>query len=287
MAIVPMPTEGSTAVTAPFCPPITLPDHLRGYVKYLVVLNPLDCQTYSLGIKHVCPTEGAREVLQRLSDKRERKHRKSLQAGLCLSLLQGFVCPYGVTCAAIHCTPEGLSALRPWSQLPPEKASPAIASPPHALKRRQGSLSPVSSLGDHSRSSSVFSDEITPECGYPHAERLSVGRSPPRDGATSNASTSGDDTIAPITATEVAALVLRQSLARLRQRVKQFESAPRAHQLDLSVPCIVVHDTPPTPSDSVGTPTPRWSWADELENQSVGSEDAMCFGSEPSYFPTV
>lgn len=285
MAIVPMPTEGSTAARAPLGQPITLPDHLRGYVKYLVVLNPLDYRTYSLGIKHVCPTEGAREVLQRLSDKRERKHRKSLQAGLCLSLLQGFVCPYGLTCAAIHCTHEGLSALRPWSQLPPEKASPAIASPPHALKRRQGSLSPVSSLGDHSRSSSVFSDEITPECGYPHAERLSVGRSPPRDGAPFACSTSRDGSTpsAPTTALP-AAMALLQSLARLRQRSQQFESAPRADQLDPSVPCIVVHASPTTPSDSVGTPTPCLNWADELENESVGSEGATWPGSEPAAY---
>eukprot|EP00669_Euglena_mutabilis_P009766 TRINITY_DN459_c0_g1_i3.p2 TRINITY_DN459_c0_g1~~TRINITY_DN459_c0_g1_i3.p2 ORF type:complete len:287 (+),score=40.16 TRINITY_DN459_c0_g1_i3:25-885(+) len=286
MAIVAMPTEGSTAARAPLGQSITLPDHLRGYVKYLVVLNPLDCRTYSLGIKHVCPTEGAREVLQRLSDKRERKHRKSLQAGLCLSLLQGFVCPYGVTCAAIHCTPEGLSALRPWSQLPPAKAPPATPSVPHVVKPPQGSSSPASSLGDHSRASSVISEEVAPDVGsvVPSAERLFVGRSPPRDGAPSGRSTSRDGNYSAPTNTLPAALTLLQSLARLRQRSQQFESAPRTHQLDPSVPCIVVHASPTTPSDSVGTPTPRRSWADELESESVGSEGAIWHGSEPAAY---
>jgi hypothetical protein len=256
MAIVPMPTQGSTAAQAPACPPVTLPYHLRGYVKYLLVLNPLNCRTYSLGIKHVCPTEGAREVLQRLSDKRERKHRKSLQAGLCLSLLQGFVCPYGLTCAAIHCTHEGLSALRPRSQLPPAKApSAAIPSPPQEAMHREESLSPASSLRDHSRTPSVSSDDVAPNlrCEHPSAERLSVGRSLPRDGAAPSRSTSGDGNYSAPTNTLPAALTLLQSLSRLRRRSQQLESAPGAHQLDPSVPGMVVHASPTTPFDSVGS----------------------------------
>jgi hypothetical protein len=125
---------------------ITLPAHLRGYVKYVVVLLPLNGCTYSLGIKYVCQSEGARELLQRLDEQRDRKHKKPLHAFLCASAASGTICPQGWGCTEIHCTIEGFRAKRTWDR--PVKAIRSLRPP--VENESQGSQSNNSTPRDRS-----------------------------------------------------------------------------------------------------------------------------------------
>jgi hypothetical protein len=158
---------------------ITLPSHLRGYVKYVVVLLPLDGRTYSLGIKYICQSEGAHDLLQRLDEQRNRKHKKPLHAFLCSSAATGTLCPLGWSCPEIHVTPEGFREKRFWDR--PVKATRTLKvqipkaiqvegarsiAGSHVLPTKRGSLgSPSSDQGTEEESSdeegvSAFREDV-------------------------------------------------------------------------------------------------------------------------------
>eukprot|EP00668_Euglena_longa_P003306 GGOE01003869.1.p1 GENE.GGOE01003869.1~~GGOE01003869.1.p1 ORF type:complete len:314 (-),score=-9.65 GGOE01003869.1:909-1850(-) len=95
---------------------VLLPHELRGYARYIVVLDPQDANPYSIGIRHVLPSSGAKRILQSLIDNVKRSHKKPVQAWLCRSIMQGTCCPYGNACHDIHVTPEGFQTRRPWNR---------------------------------------------------------------------------------------------------------------------------------------------------------------------------
>jgi hypothetical protein len=80
----------------------------------ILVVNPLDEQTYSVGLVHLFPTEGATAHFRALAACKERRNRKPPRAPLCLPFTQRRACPHGARCAAIHCSAEGLAAMRLW-----------------------------------------------------------------------------------------------------------------------------------------------------------------------------
>eukprot|EP00667_Euglena_gracilis_P022370 EG_transcript_24851 len=137
--------------TPPPCPAlVVLPPELRGYVRYMVVMDPRDHQPYSVGIRFVCPSRGATRVLQFLVANRGRRHKKSIQAWLCPSAIHGVECPAQTECDGIHVTPEGFATRRPWTQpvhlsrtihapaappsLPKSIDSPCDTPPPHGFR---------------------------------------------------------------------------------------------------------------------------------------------------------
>eukprot|EP00667_Euglena_gracilis_P028980 EG_transcript_37680 len=94
--------------------PIKLPKQLRGYVRYIVVLNPEDGQPYSVGVKYVCNTEGAQALLTYLTRNVNRKHKKHVHSWLCQSVVDGSHCELGDDCPNIHVTPQGYNGKRKW-----------------------------------------------------------------------------------------------------------------------------------------------------------------------------
>jgi len=95
---------------------VPLPTNLQGYVRYVVVLDPQDSKPYSIGIKYVCRSKGADEVLARLSENVNRRHKKRVHAWLCKSCSTASICPAEWACADIHVTPVGFANRRPWTQ---------------------------------------------------------------------------------------------------------------------------------------------------------------------------
>lgn len=94
--------------------PIKLPRALRGYVRYVVVLHPVDCKPYSIGVKYVCNTEGAQGLLAYLMRNVNRKHKKHVHSWLCQSAVDGSHCELGEQCPNIHVTPQGYESRRCW-----------------------------------------------------------------------------------------------------------------------------------------------------------------------------
>ncbi len=75
---------------------------------------------YTVGVRHVCHTEGACKFLGRLDQnhelRKQRKrvrHVKNVSAWLCDSVT-GVACPMGDQCSGIHVTPGGHRTLRGW-----------------------------------------------------------------------------------------------------------------------------------------------------------------------------
>eukprot|EP00668_Euglena_longa_P003512 GGOE01004107.1.p1 GENE.GGOE01004107.1~~GGOE01004107.1.p1 ORF type:complete len:517 (-),score=54.49 GGOE01004107.1:885-2408(-) len=95
---------------------VPLPNNLQGYVRYVVVLDPQDSKPYSIGIKYVCRSKGADEVLTRLSENVNRRHKKRVHAWLCKCCPSSSICPAEWNCPDIHVTPVGYSNRRPWTQ---------------------------------------------------------------------------------------------------------------------------------------------------------------------------
>ena len=75
-----------------------------------------DSKPYSIGIKYVCRSKGAEEVLARLSENVNRRHKKRVHAWLCSCCSHSAVCPAEWSCPDIHVTPAGYSNRRPWTQ---------------------------------------------------------------------------------------------------------------------------------------------------------------------------
>jgi len=95
---------------------VVLPKELRGYARYLVVLHPEDSQPYSIGIRHVLPTQGVRRILQCLLTNQHRSHKKPVQGWLCKSVVRGTSCPMRGECDNVHVTEEGYGGRRLWNR---------------------------------------------------------------------------------------------------------------------------------------------------------------------------
>lgn len=95
---------------------VKLPKELRGYVRYIVVLNPADGKPYSLGVKYVCETEGSQNLLAYLKRNVNRKHKKHVHSWLCQSVADGCYqdCELHKQCPNIHVTAEGFHGRRNW-----------------------------------------------------------------------------------------------------------------------------------------------------------------------------
>ena len=112
----PVRTPVADAQAIRFYSRVPLPTHLHGYVRYVVVLDPQDKKPYSIGIKYVCRSKGADEVLARLSENVNRRHKKRVQAWLCKCCATSTICQLEWACPDIHVTPIGYSFRRPWTQ---------------------------------------------------------------------------------------------------------------------------------------------------------------------------
>eukprot|EP00667_Euglena_gracilis_P028950 EG_transcript_37618 len=114
-------------------PVIPLPRKLKGYVKYIVAVDPHDRQAYSVGIKHVLPTSGAHKVLAQLQSQRYRHYRKCVTSVFCPFSPSPQLCPHGTDCDGIHITAEGYLTRRPW-QRPQDRAATAAERPSEAAE---------------------------------------------------------------------------------------------------------------------------------------------------------
>eukprot|EP01004_Peranema_trichophorum_P008060 NODE_6824_length_839_cov_34.994413_g6225_i0.p1 GENE.NODE_6824_length_839_cov_34.994413_g6225_i0~~NODE_6824_length_839_cov_34.994413_g6225_i0.p1 ORF type:complete len:146 (+),score=18.48 NODE_6824_length_839_cov_34.994413_g6225_i0:55-438(+) len=97
--------------------PVQLPYALRGYIRYVVVLSPEDNLEYSIGIKYIYLTTGAKDLLGSLKRNAERKHKKHIQSWLCVSVIQGECCPLKQNCPNIHVSLKGFESRRVWNRL--------------------------------------------------------------------------------------------------------------------------------------------------------------------------
>jgi hypothetical protein len=112
----PIRTPVADAQAIRFYSRVPLPTHLQGYVRYVVVLDPQDKKPYSIGIKYVCRSKGADEVLARLSENVNRRHKKRVHAWLCKCCPTSTICQLEWACPDIHVTSIGYSFRRPWTQ---------------------------------------------------------------------------------------------------------------------------------------------------------------------------
>jgi len=193
---------------------------LSGAARCILVEHPLDGQTYSVAIKHLCPTEGAMALLRVLAARREQRHRKPLHAALCLPFLQGLTCPHDALCAAIHCTAEGLAAMRPWTPTPrtPKAVTcPHGAIPPLELQSHSPSmiLSPPSPSSSNDLRNCVVNPQTSEERAAQRLLRLAMRMQGTYVGRR-RADLAASDVTA--TATAVSDGAVKQSINRLRHR---------------------------------------------------------------------
>eukprot|EP00992_Anisonema_acinus_P012384 TRINITY_DN8087_c0_g1_i1.p1 TRINITY_DN8087_c0_g1~~TRINITY_DN8087_c0_g1_i1.p1 ORF type:complete len:246 (+),score=25.91 TRINITY_DN8087_c0_g1_i1:94-831(+) len=94
--------------------PIHLPDELQGDVRYLVVRHPEDFEAYSIGVKYICQTEGADDLIKSLLKNVTRKHKKHVNSWLCAACVTGTTCALAERCPNIHVTAEGYRSRRLW-----------------------------------------------------------------------------------------------------------------------------------------------------------------------------
>jgi hypothetical protein len=118
-------------------------------------------------------------LLRVLAARREQRHRKPLHAALCLPFLQGLTCPHDALCAAIHCTAEGLAAMRPWTPTPrtPKPVTcPHGAIPPLELQSHSPSmiLSPPSPSSSNDLRNCVVNPQTSEERAAQRLLRLAM-----------------------------------------------------------------------------------------------------------------
>jgi len=87
---------------------------LRGYARYLIVQDPITHQQFSVGMRHVVSTDGGRILLSNLKKNVFRTHKRHIREWLCISVIEGSVCPMNERCPHIHITSEGYEKRRSW-----------------------------------------------------------------------------------------------------------------------------------------------------------------------------
>eukprot|EP00667_Euglena_gracilis_P017614 EG_transcript_18596 len=97
-------------------PNVPLPKCLRGIVKFIVAICPLDEQTFSFGIRYVMPTAGAARLVDVLCRQRYRQYKKSVCGVLCRSVVTAMPCPRQAACPYLHITAAGYADRRPWDR---------------------------------------------------------------------------------------------------------------------------------------------------------------------------
>jgi hypothetical protein len=108
---------------------ISEPSHLlcltseqRGFITYIVATDPKDQKDYSFGIRYICHTHGAEDLISRIQKQRLLKHKKSLCGRLCgwcapanTEDTAGWQrCPLGRNCPDIHVEAMGYNLRRLW-----------------------------------------------------------------------------------------------------------------------------------------------------------------------------
>ena len=101
---------------------VVLPPTLKKYVRFVVLRDPISLVKHSYPISGVQSTEGALNILNTLEQNVQRKHRKSVFAWLCDSVIREYRCCLGVHCPNVHVTDQGYKTRRLWAKTYPERA---------------------------------------------------------------------------------------------------------------------------------------------------------------------
>ena len=101
---------------------VVLPPTLKKYVRFVVLRDPISLVKHSYPISGVQSTEGALNILNTLEQNVQWKHRKSVFAWLCDSVIREYRCCLGVHCPNVHVTDQGYKTRRLWAKTYPEKA---------------------------------------------------------------------------------------------------------------------------------------------------------------------
>jgi hypothetical protein len=101
---------------------VVLPPTLKKYITFVVLRDPVSLVKHSYPISGVQSTEGAFNILTNLEQNVQRKHRKSVFAWLCDSVIREYRCCLGVQCPNVHVTDQGFQTRRLWAKTCPEEA---------------------------------------------------------------------------------------------------------------------------------------------------------------------
>eukprot|EP01012_Entosiphon_sulcatum_P007152 TRINITY_DN13569_c0_g1_i1.p1 TRINITY_DN13569_c0_g1~~TRINITY_DN13569_c0_g1_i1.p1 ORF type:complete len:353 (-),score=34.71 TRINITY_DN13569_c0_g1_i1:1759-2745(-) len=134
---------------------LPVPSAARGYMKYVVVMDPVEEVLYSIGISHALDTRGGRKYVRRLMRNLFSNRKRHIQGQLCASVLTTIPCAYAAACECIHVTPEGWSTRRLWCKSRSTQPGDQDTTPPDF---DFDLISPTSNTGSTpSLSSSCFS----------------------------------------------------------------------------------------------------------------------------------
>jgi len=110
---------------------VLLNERQRSYIRYIVVIHPLSpSETYSIGIRYVCESQGVQQLLRILEANTAVQYKKGAQRRLCPSVVDKQFCPKGTMCTEIHVTPEGWDNKRRWVKERQASTAPAQTSSP-------------------------------------------------------------------------------------------------------------------------------------------------------------
>eukprot|EP00996_Jenningsia_fusiforme_P006856 NODE_867_length_1853_cov_15.763304_g775_i0.p1 GENE.NODE_867_length_1853_cov_15.763304_g775_i0~~NODE_867_length_1853_cov_15.763304_g775_i0.p1 ORF type:complete len:423 (+),score=25.93 NODE_867_length_1853_cov_15.763304_g775_i0:58-1326(+) len=94
---------------------VQLSETQRSYVRYLVVVHPLSLELFTVGIRHVCKSRGAYNLLQQLEENLTLDYKRGATCELCTAFLTQH-CSLGSNCPRIHVTRKGWESRRPWAK---------------------------------------------------------------------------------------------------------------------------------------------------------------------------